>query len=259
MKIVVLFSGGTTSWAAARRAAQKYGTENMVLLFADTNYEDPDLYRFLTEASANIGVRVTRIADGRTPWQIFFDERFLGNSRFDPCSKILKRKMLDKWLRDNCDPANTIAVMGYDWSEEHRMNRMVSHEQTWQRWAPLLAPPYLTKPRVGQWLRDEGIEPPRLYAMGFTHNNCGGTCVKAGQASWRLVHMHLPERYAEWEQNEQDIREYLGKPVTILTERVQGIKKPMTLKEFRERLESTGQYDMFDWGSCGCFQTGEVA
>ena len=78
--------------------------------------------------------------------------------------------------------------------------------------------------------------------------------MKAGQASWALVLRVFPERYAEWEENEKAIREYLGKDVSILTDRSGGSKKPMTLREFRERIEATGQYDLLDWGSCGCFQ-----
>ena len=258
MKCIVMFSGGAMAWAAGKRAVRHYGVSNTTLLFADTGIEDEDLYRFRDEAAMNIGAPLVNIAEGRTPWQVFFAERFLGNSKFDPCSKILKRQLLDRWLADNCDPAETSVVMGFDWSEEHRMTRLVHRDTKWGRWAPLLDPPYLTKNQLLQWLREEGIEPPRLYSMGFSHNNCGGTCVKAGQAAWRLVYRELPERYAEWERNEQAIREFLGKPVSILTDRTgDGVKKPLTLREFRTRLESTGQYDMFDWGSCGCFQVAE--
>ena len=88
---VVMFSGGITSWAAARRVARLHGTDNLTLLFADTNIEDEDLYRFLDDAARDIGVPVTRVADGRTPQQVFADKRFLGNSRIAPCSHLLKQ------------------------------------------------------------------------------------------------------------------------------------------------------------------------
>lgn len=42
MKHVVQFSGGTCSWAAAKRVAAEFGTDNLILLFADTLYEDAD-------------------------------------------------------------------------------------------------------------------------------------------------------------------------------------------------------------------------
>lgn len=53
---VVQFSGGIGSWAAARRVADKYGIENLVLLFADVLTEDPDTYRFNEDAATDLGV-----------------------------------------------------------------------------------------------------------------------------------------------------------------------------------------------------------
>ena len=256
MKHVVMFSGGITSWAAAKRVAAQHGTREMTLLFADTGVEDEDLYRFLEEAATNIGAPLVRIAEGRTPFQVFKDVRFLGNSRVDPCSKILKRQLLGKWLKENCDPQQTLVAMGFDWSEEHRLQRLRQYDTTWQRWAPLLNPPWQDKNQLIAQLRVEGIEPPRLYELGFQHNNCGGACVKAGQAAWALLLREFPERYWEWETNEASLRTMLGKNVTILKDRRCGTTRPMTLTEFRTTQCATNQYDMMDWGSCGCFEDG---
>lgn len=43
---VVNFSGGLCSFWSAHRVKERYGSANMVLLFADTLIEDPDLYGF---------------------------------------------------------------------------------------------------------------------------------------------------------------------------------------------------------------------
>lgn len=255
-----MFSGGVNSWAAAKRVAERFGTADLFLVFADTGIEDEDLYRFLTEAAANVGGTFIRITEGRTPWQVFFDERFLANSRIDPCSRILKRELLDEWLKDNCDPADTMIAFGFDWSEGHRMERMLSHGGSWQRWAPLLEKPYIGKNQMLDMLRAEGIEPPRLYALGFQHNNCGGTCVKAGQAAWALLLRTFPGRYHEWEENEERFRCFIGRDVSILTDRRgDGSKKPLTLRAFRGSLQRGVQCDLFDWGTCGCFQVQEAA
>lgn len=103
-------------------------------------------------------------------------------------------------------------------------------------------------------LREHGIRRPRLYALGLDHNNCGGGCVKAGQAHWSRLYHALPAAYRWWESKEQEIRAFLGKDVSILTDRSGGgIKKPLTLAAFRNRLAGDGQVDMFDTGGCGCF------
>lgn len=187
MKHVVMFSGGLGSWAAAKRVAAEHGTADMVLLFTDVRMEDKDLYRFLAEAAPNVGVALTTIAEGRNPWHVFFDERFLGNSRADPCSKILKRQMADGWLDANCDPADTRVYVGIDWSEEHRYTALRDRRAAdgWTYLAPLCLAPFIDKADVAALLKAEGIRAPRLYEMGFAHNNCGGFCIKAGQGTLR--------------------------------------------------------------------------
>jgi hypothetical protein len=256
MKHVVMFSGGIGSWAAAKRVVQAHGTADLTLLFTDTLIEDEDLYRFLNEASANIGVPVTRIAEGRTPWQVFFDVRFLGNSRVDPCSRVLKREMAERWLKDNCDPLDTEVYVGIDWSEEHRFTNLSARHagQGWTYKAPMCDPPELMKRQMLDALAAEGIKPPRLYAMGFSHNNCGGFCIKAGQGHFALLFQHMPDRYLYHEGQEQEIRAFLGKDVAIMTDRSgDGKKKPLTLRAFRERIEAGFEFDRFDIGGCGCF------
>lgn len=90
MRCVVQFSGGVGSWAAARRLIQLGDYEAVTLLFADTLIEDEDLYRFLDDAvtdlralgaERDVSVGYHRIADGRTPWEVFRDRRFIGNTR----------------------------------------------------------------------------------------------------------------------------------------------------------------------------------
>ena len=254
MKHIVMFSGGLTSWAAGRRVAAAHGTDNLILLFADTLMEDEDLYRFLGQAAADVGGRLIKIAEGRDPWQVFFDVRFLGNTRVDPCSKILKRKLLRAWLEEHCDPANTIVYMGLDWTEEHRVETVRKRMKPWRVEAPLTRPPYHMKEELGDEARKLGIEPGRLYSLGFVHDNCGGFCIKAGQAQFaRLLHV-MPLRYLYHEGREQDLRRFLGKDVAILRDRRGGKTKPMTMRAFRERLErDAGAFDKFDWGGCGCF------
>jgi hypothetical protein len=252
MSAVVMTSGGITSWAAGKRYAAQHGTDGMTLLFADTKIEDEDTYRFLPQAAASIGAPLVTVADGRDVWQVFFDERFLGNSRIDPCSKILKRELLRRWVEEHCDPADTTIVLGLDWTEG---DRLATSRERWAPWPvafPLAGRPYRAKHYWLDQLRAEGIEPPRLYALGFAHNNCGGFCVKAGQGSFALLLETMPERYAYHERREQELRAYLGKDVAILRDRQGDQVRPLTLREFRERREAGQQCDLFDIGGCGC-------
>jgi hypothetical protein len=132
-----MFSGGVGSWGAARRVADRYGTDRLILLFTDTKIEDPDLYVFLEQAAEDVGGELVTLADGRTPWQVFRDVRFIGNTRVDPCSRVLKRDLARKWVDEHCDPQTTTVYVGIDWTEEHRLTRVQTSWQPFRVEAPL--------------------------------------------------------------------------------------------------------------------------
>lgn len=260
MNHVVMFSGGAGSWAAAKRVAAQHGTSRLTLLFTDTMSEDEDLYRFIEEAAANVGVPLTRIADGRSIWELFFQERMMGNSRADLCSRILKREMADRWIAERFSPENCIVYVGIDWTEEHRIKRLAELKKPWLYEAPLCGAPYLSRLDVMRMLRDAGIEPPRLYKLGFAHNNCGGFCVKAGFGHFANLLRTMPERYAYHEAKEQEFRSMVGRDdISILKRQTSsdGVRRdgyiPVTLRVLREELQAGKQCDMFDIGGCGCF------
>lgn len=259
MKAVVQFSGGVGSWAAAGRTIERFGADNVTLLFADTKMEDEDLYRFLDDVEVDLGIEITRIADGRTPWDVFRDVRYIGNSRIDPCSMVLKRDLLRAWIEEHCDPVDTTVVLGIDWTEIHRFERAVPRWEPWTLWAPLTEETHVDKASLLAELARRGIRQPRLYDLGFPHNNCGGFCIKAGMAHFKLLLETMPERYAWHEQQEEDIRVFLNKDVTILRDRSGGTVTPLTLRSFRERIETADvgrneqlSLDLDDWGGCGC-------
>lgn len=108
-------------------------------------------------------------------------------------------------------------------------------------------------------LKAIGIKPPRLYAFGFPHNNCGGFCVKAGFAQFALLLRTMPERYAFHERKEEETRQILKAKncsswdFSVLSDRRgDGKKKTLTLRQFRKRIEAGESFDRNDWGGCGC-------
>lgn len=269
MKHVVMFSGGLCSWATAKIVAQRHGTDNLTLLFCDTKIEDEDTYRFLDEAAANVGGELVKISDGRDPWQVFFDARFLGNTRVDPCSKILKRDLSDAWLKENCDPKDTICYVGIHWSESDRYSRWdknrlrwsgVKHryeDNGWVCHAPLCDRPLIGMDEIKAWAGREGLLEQRLYKMGFAHANCGGFCVKGGHGHFKNLLDKMPERYAYHEAKEQEFIKFIGKDVSIMKDRTGGTTKTLTLKQFRERCEDGIPCNLFDVGGCNCFYQDE--
>jgi 3'-phosphoadenosine 5'-phosphosulfate sulfotransferase (PAPS reductase)/FAD synthetase len=258
MTHIVMLSGGASSWAAGKLVAEKHGTDNLVLLMTDTGQEDEETYQFARAAAENIGVELTLIADGRDIWQVYKDVGFMGNSRVDPCSRILKRELSDRWIAERYSPTDCIIYVGIDFTEAHRYERMAKRKLPWVYKAPLIDNP-MTKPEILQWAKQEGLPLPSLYDKGFAHANCAGFCIKAGQAHYRRLFRGMPERYYEFERKEQDVYEHLGSTHPFLRITENGERRYVTLREFREQYlepEMRGescQIDLFDFGGCGCF------
>lgn len=267
---VVNFSGGLCSFWAAHRVKQRYGSENLVLLFADTLIEDPDLYEFNEQAAEILGVPITRLCVGLTPWQLFRQQGLIGNSRFPICSVYLKREPLDDWHDRNgrtladCRQGAfwddgkrpLVAYVGFDWTEEHRLADLRREKPQWRWEAPMQDAPIWDKCRMEREAAALGLKIPQLYRLGFPHNNCGGRCVRAGISHWVHLYRVLPDRYLEWEREEQDARlDFISRgiePLSILKDRRGGQFKCLWLSDLRFRIEAGEKFASDEWGGCGC-------
>jgi len=118
--------------------------------------------------------------------------------------------------------------------------------------------PFVTKDEMLAELSQRGIEVPRLYKLGFSHNNCSGMCVRGGQGHFIHLLKTFPERFAWMEQYEKEMQQYLGNDVTILKRTKDKVRHNLSLQQLREEYEQEPeQIDMFDIGGCGCFVTAE--
>ncbi|ERG66170.1 MULTISPECIES: phosphoadenosine phosphosulfate reductase family protein [Exiguobacterium] len=240
---VAMFSGGASSAYVAYHIVQKYGKENSILFFTDTLWEDMDNYRFMEEVADYIGLEITTSIDGRTPEEVFFDMRFLGNSRMAKCSEELKVRQTMIFLEELRDIHNLEPILhfGIGPHEQHRAINL----QNFYEHNPI--EPIETRfPMIEIFKEDMdaktiiqnewGIKLPRMYDLGFSHANCGGRCVRGGLGHYALLFKVWPDQYAEQEAMEERFREKFQKDVSIL-KRNGG---PFTLREYREMMERDG-------------------
>jgi len=253
MKHIVFYSGGIGSWATAKRVIAKHGTKDTILLFTDTLVEDEDLYRFIDQTVEEMGVEYHRVADGRTPFEVYRDERYLGNSRIAPCSHKLKQDTANKWIAGNFQPNECILYLGIDWTEEHRTTAPRKNWHPYRVEFPMCEEPYVTKEEMLGELKRLGIETPRLYRMGFAHNNCGGFCCRAGQGHYANLLKQIPERFAYYEEKEEEMRRFLDKDVAMMKKTKDKKTFPYTLRQLRQDIEASEVIDTNDIGGCGCF------
>lgn len=265
MKHIVNFSGGWCSFFAAKRVAEKHGPLNTVLLFADTLIESPDLYEFNAQASAMLGIPITRVSLEIDPWELFRRQKMIGNNRFPICSVYLKRELLDAWMMEHfvmCRHERNFWLeearlyVGFDWTEEHRLRDMREAHPSWDIFAPMTEGELWDKCRIQEEGVKLGFKLPELYALGFPHNNCGGRCVRAGISHW--VHLFHVKRAAfeERETKEWETAEYLRsvgvEPLSVLKDRRGGETNNLYLRDLRARIESGEEFPKHDWGGCGC-------
>lgn len=252
MKRIVQFSGGLASYFAAQRTVAKYGVENVILLFADTLIESDDLYRILPTYIDDVGAQFEYVADGRTPFEVWEDVKFIGNSQIDPCSKILKRELCRKWIEDRYTPEQATLTVGINWDE----GREDEIRERWKPYTvefPLCDSPLIDKNDMIRETLYKGLEVSKAYFEGFPHDNCGGMCCKAGITQAVNCYKLRPHIYQLWKEGEQRCREKIGKDVSILRDRRGGVTKPMTLAQLELRiLDNDPTLPKYDWGGCGC-------
>lgn len=240
---IAMFSGGASSAYVAYYIVQKYGKENCVLFFTDTLWEDIDNYRFMEEVAEYIGLDITYRIDGRTPEEVFFDVKFLGNSRMAKCSEELKVRQTLIYLEELRDVHNLEPIL-YFGIGPHEQHRAVNLQNFYEH-NPI--EPITTRfPMIETFkedldakkiIRDEWkIALPRMYGLGFSHANCAGRCVRGGLGHYALLYKVWPEQYMEQEAMEERFRSHFNKDVSILKRN----SKPFTLREYRELIERDG-------------------
>ena len=268
MKHIVSFSGGLSSALVVERVLSRYGRRNTDIVFMDTMAEDRDNYRFMGDCQARWNKEIITLADGRTPRQVAEDKHIIPNQKIAPCTFELKIKPFTDWVK--CQYGTGIFVdfrgalmlfsripvtihIGYDIFEAHRCvptkNNYNAHG--WEVDFPLLWKPIEHRPYT-QVVRDDwGIEPPRTYAMGFSHANCLGDtfCFKSGQGDAIRTLINFPDQYHKGERWEARMRDHpTRKNYSILRDQSNGTVKPLTLKKLREQWEAkrSTQPTLFD-------------
>ncbi len=248
MKHIVSFSTGLSSALTVERVLTRYGKEATEVIFMDTKMEDEDNYRFMEDCRRRWDVPITILREGRTPYEVSRAQHVIPNQKLAPCTFRLKIEVFVDYLKKYSGQEITIHI-GYDFTELHRIAATEKNYKAmgWSVDFPLLWKPYELRPYTQVVRQDWNIEPPRMYALGYTHANCGGKCVKQGQGDWIRTLINFPERYAEAEAWEQEMRDHpKRKNYAILRDQSGRIVTPLTLLELRERYEaSAGQMDLF--------------
>jgi hypothetical protein len=255
---LINISGGAASAVAAFRVVERYGTGGVVARFADVGSEDADVYRFLDDVERAIGIEIVRLHQGVDTWQLF-EQRGMWFALRGGCvaSYHLKRLPLKAHAESVGNPSTTTIYVGFDITEQDRIERLRKAGAPWQFDFPLTWPTPMLHCDLIDFLRRRGIRPPSSYERGFSHANCGGACVLAGIGQWQLLLRDNPTLYEKAERHEQlmlNLMRQAGRQeTTILREQVNGEQRSLTLERLREETLSGKRRDLREgMRSCSC-------
>ena len=220
---IIFFSGGKSSFTVADFVKTHYPNDNIVLYFTDTNWEDEDLYRFINEAADKLELPLLTHSMGLTPIELMFKQKVVFNSRIGNCSKILKMKVsadfikkgkkpqVEEWrnkqyLKQEDFTTDAVLYFGIGWDEMHREGAIKKNWQPYQVEMPLIEHMIDNSEILVKY----NIKQPRLYDLGFVHNNCMGRCVKAGQGHFRNLKEKMPDVFQELMEQEHYMKLYVS-------------------------------------------------
>jgi len=203
------------SCGAASAVATKLSNPNEIW-YAATGAEDEDNERFLRDCEAWFcqQVRVLKSKKYADTWAVWEHKRYLSGVSGAPCTSELK--IAPRLLNQKADDTH---IFGYtaDNNDVRRAKMMGANWPNLRTEFPLIERG-LTKAACLALLQSVGIDPPRVYAMGYPNANCI-PCVKATSPDyWALVRSCHPEQFERMKEIEARFGAAL---VRIKGERVQ--------------------------------------
>ncbi|MDT6960152.1 hypothetical protein QTN24_01460 [Cupriavidus sp. SZY C1] len=191
-RIVCQFSCGAASAVATKLAIAQFDRSHDVrIINAFLREEHVDNRRFATDCETWFGRPITALRDeryGASVIQVFRRKQYMKGPMGAPCSKALKRDVLDAWKQPG-----DIMVFGYTVEEKDRFDDFQERNPDRPVIAPLIDA-QLSKEDCKAMIHRAGIELPAMYRLGYENANCIG-CVKGGEGYWRAIRVDFPEYF----------------------------------------------------------------
>lgn len=236
-RVICWFSCGATSAVACKIALKKYKDSEVLIYYCDTGSEHFDNVRFLRDCENwfNHKIIVLKSKIYQDIWDVFVKTKYIAGINGARCTLELKKK-----LRYSVQKMSDIQVFGFDSAELKRVVRFKEENPDVTIDAPLLEH-NISKSQCLMLIRDQGIELPEMYKLGYTNNNCIG-CVKGGMGYWNKIRKDFPECFNKM----LEIEKSLG--VRMFTTTKNGIRIRLSLDDLTGK---EGNYNREPGIECG--------
>jgi hypothetical protein len=241
-RIVCNFSCGAASAVATKLAISQYKkTHELIIVNAFIKEEHSDNRRFLADCEKWFDHKIMILRDtdyGASTHEVWKKQRFLVSKNGAPCSKRLKRDLLESIRK-----INDIVIVGFTAEENNRYDRILSNNAEFIDFRAPLIEHGLKKEDCFALLQDAGLELPMMYRLGYHNANCIG-CPKGGQGYWNKIRIDFPEIF----ESVATIQESLGEGANFFRDRETDARFSL-----RELLPTMGRYQSELKISCGFF------
>jgi len=192
--IVVWFSCGAASAVAAKKTVEKYN--NVRIVNNPVIEEHPDNTRFKNDIEKWLGIEIETAYNSNHPEcsakDVWDKRKYMAGISGAPCTNELKKKARQEWENNNKPNWH---VLGFTADEEKRYKRFIQSER--DNVIPVLIDENITKAQCFNILKQNNIELPKMYKLGYPNANCIG-CVKASSPTyWNHVREQHPDTFED--------------------------------------------------------------
>ena len=179
MRLVSWFSAG-----AASAVATKLSNPD-VIAYCETGSEDWDNVRFMADCVKWFGkdVRILKSKKYKNTWDVWEQKKYISGNDGAPCTGALKVDPRLAFQRPD-----DIHIFGYT-ADKDDVRRAKTLRDNWPGLnvqTPLIDSG-ITKAGCLAIIKNIGIQPPRVYAMGYPNANCIPCCKATSPSYWALV------------------------------------------------------------------------
>lgn len=189
-RTICWFSCGATSAVAAYLTLKRNPEAHIV--YIDTGSEHPDNVRFLRDCERWFGkeIEIIKSAKFNNVDEVIEKRRYLNGINGAPCTGELK-----KVPRMAYQQPDDVHVFGFHTGERERAQRFRENNFEMSIETPLIDA-MLDHADCVAMLRNVGIEPPIMYALGYHHSNCLGCVKSSGAGYWNKIRIDFPDVFA---------------------------------------------------------------
>lgn len=191
-RIICWFSSGAASAVATKLAImENAGRWPLIVARCVVREEHPDNDRFADNCEEWFGVPITNMISEKyngSIYEVFAKRRYISGNNGAPCTMLLKKR-----VREEFQLPTDAHVFGYCAEEQDRWDSFIDANNI-KASSPLIDRG-LTHTDTLAMIERAGIELPKMYKLGYQHNNCVG-CVKAsGQGYWNKIRDDFPAQF----------------------------------------------------------------